>query len=105
MEVQSWMWRKHASKASGKEMLAITYYGGLSDTPITEYLPILHDGYAGNKAMQQLGIIARSAGVDHSQMLLPSPEVIASVLNTAKPPKVIEYKKEGKYFRVLRRSW
>lgn len=105
MEVQSWMWRKHASRSSGKEMLAITYYGGLSDTPITEYLPILHDGYAGNKAMQQLGIIARSAGVDHSQMLLPSPEVIASVLNTAKPPKVIEYKKEGKYFRVLRRSW
>ena len=44
LEVTSWTWRKHISKASGIEMLAVTYYGGLSDTPITEYLPIMHEG-------------------------------------------------------------
>ena len=58
LEVTSWNWRRHISKASGKEMLSCTYYGSLSDRPITEYLPVLHDGYAGDKAMRQLMTMA-----------------------------------------------
>jgi len=50
LEVSAWAWKEHTSKASGKQMLAVTYYGGLSDAPITEYLPILHEGYAGDRA-------------------------------------------------------
>ena len=42
-------------------MCRITYYGGLSDSPVNEYLTINHDGYAGQKAMQKLLMIAERA--------------------------------------------
>ena len=63
LDVTAWNWRIHTSRASGKMMLACTYYGSLSDKPITEYLPVLHDGYAGQRAMQQLFSMANSGAI------------------------------------------
>jgi DNA repair protein RadD len=37
MNVTEWQWRRHISRASGKEMLMVTYYGALSDKPVNEY--------------------------------------------------------------------
>jgi hypothetical protein len=31
-------------------------------------------------------------------------ELLAS-MNNATPPKLIEYRKDGKFFRVMKRSW
>jgi DNA repair protein RadD len=102
LEVTSWSWRKHLGRTSGKEMLAVTYYGGLSDPPVTEYLPVLHDGYAGQKAAQTFVTIARQAGVEkHAQGL---DEAVASMKGSC-PPTLVEYKKDGKFFRVIRREW
>jgi DNA repair protein RadD len=102
LEVTSWSWRKHLSRTSGKEMLAVTYYGGLSDPPVTEYLPVLHDGYAGQKAAQTFVTIARQAGVEkHAQGL---DEAVASMKGSC-PPSLVEYKKDGKFFRIIRREW
>jgi pyruvate/2-oxoglutarate dehydrogenase complex dihydrolipoamide acyltransferase (E2) component len=39
---------------SGKDMLTVTYYGCLSDKPVTEYLTVLHEGYAGRAAFTSL---------------------------------------------------
>lgn len=103
MEVTAWTWRKHTSRASGKDMLAVTYYGGLSDAPITEYLPVLHDGYAANKAMRLLLTMASSGGV--SLLNLEGLEAISSTMNTARAPSLIEFKKDGKFYRVIRREW
>ena len=107
MEVTSWAWRKHISRASGKEMLACTYYGGLSDRPITEYFPILHDGYAGQKAAHQLFSIAQSSGtykllkaIDNSDLVK-----IAHCLGNGLEPRKIVYKMEGKFHRVITRGW
>ena len=51
LEVSRWKWARHVAYSSGKEMLKVTYYGGLCDSKaITEYLPLLHGGYAGEKA-------------------------------------------------------
>lgn len=109
LEVTSWNWRRHVSRASGKEMLSCTYYGSLSDKPITEYLPVLHDGYAGQKAMRKLLTIANSSGahlaeaghMEGSEGL----EYIAAQMNRSRPPTSIEYRMDGKFHRILRRSY
>jgi DNA repair protein RadD len=102
LEVTSWSWRKHLGRTSGKEMLAVTYYGGLSDPPVTEYLPVLHDGYAGQKAAQTFVTIARQAGVETNAQGLD--EAVKSMAGS-RPPALVEYKKDGKFFRVIRREW
>ena len=109
MEVTTWNWRTHTSKASGKLMLAITYYGDLSDKPITEYLPVMHDGYAGQKAMQQLFTMANVSGADLSQASRMEGEegldYIGVQMSNSAPPRAIEYRKDGKFYRVIKRSW
>lgn len=109
LDVSSWIWRKHTSRASGKEMLAVTYYGGLSDRAITEYLPILHDGYAGQKAMQSLLTIAtaaRTRGIADAAMSgTDGLDRLAEHMTNSTHPASIKYKADGKFYRVLRRTW
>ena len=103
MSVRSWIWRKHTSKASGKQMLAVTYYGALSDAPVTEYIAVMHEGYAGQKAIQTLLTMARRsrANLQSADDL----EEAVKAMNSAKAPTVVEYRKEGKFFRVINREW
>lgn len=103
MGVTSWHWRKHVSKASGKEMLAVTYYGALSDKPITEYLPINHDGYAGQKALGLLVQMKTKSGAPNTTD--NSLDGIAQAMNEGTPPAKITYKRDGKFHRVLTREW
>jgi DNA repair protein RadD len=105
LEVTSWSWREHTSKASGIKMLAVSYYGGLSDAPITEYLPILHEGYAGQSAVQKLITIAERAQIVPGGLNVQTMIEMAQNLNNATPPKLIEYRKDGKFFKVTRRRW
>ena len=105
LEVSAWAWREHTSKASGKQMLAVTYYGSLSDAPITEYLPILHEGYAGQRAMSQLVSMANSASIVDGGLNVQTMIEMVQNLNNATPPKLIEFRKDGKFFRVMKRSW
>jgi DNA repair protein RadD len=104
IEVQEWKWRKHVSRTSGKDMLAVTYYGLLSDPPITEYLPVTHDGPAGQRAIAQLMRMARDSGVDSDQFA-ETLEEVAQTMNNGSPPRVIEFRRDGKFFRVLKREW
>jgi DNA repair protein RadD len=103
MDIGSWNWRKHISKSSGKEMLAVTYYGGLSDPSVTEYFPVSHDGYAGQKAITQVVKIAKNCAASFNGA--DSLEAWADCLNDGKPPIEISYRRDGKYYRVLRRDW
>jgi DNA repair protein RadD len=109
LEITTWNWRIHTSKASGKLMLSCTYYGNLSDKPITEYLPVLHDGYAGQRAMQQLFTMAASSGADLAKSsTLQGDEALDYMsvqMSNSAPPKAIEYRKDGKFFRVIKRNW
>ena len=103
VRVTAWHWRPHISRASGKEMLSITYYAGMADPPITEYLPILHEGYAGMKAMDQVISMAKLSGVVLGQDI--SLDTLAAKFSRSTPPQQIEVKRDGRYFRVLRRQW
>lgn len=104
LEVSAWTWRKHISRASGKEMLAVSYYGGLSDAPVTEYLAVTHDGYAGEKSRRLLADIAHKASVTLDYAAADLHEM-ANQMTEGCPPNEIEFKKEGKFFTVLKRSW
>jgi DNA repair protein RadD len=104
MEVTDWRWRKHISRASGKEMLAVSYYGGISDPAIVEYFPVTHDGYAGQKAAQTIFALS-SASKAKISLIETDLDAMSMALNTGAPPKTIEYKRDGKFFRVMKRKW
>jgi len=106
MPVTGWNWRIHTSRTSGKEMLAVTYYGGLSDSPITEYFPVTHEGYAGQKAVTQIAHIAMQGGMVAGGLATQSLEVMVHNLSHhTNCPRLIEYRKDGKFFRVTKRTW
>lgn len=109
MKVSYWKWRRHVSRASGKEMLAVTYYGSLSDKPITEYLPVLHDGYVGSKAIQKVYDMAAASGADLSDAGVvygsDALDYLMLQMNISHPPKTIKHKTEGRFHRVTERRW
>ncbi len=107
MAITDWHWRKHVSRASGNEMIALTYYGGLTDPPITEYLPVLNQGYAGNKAMQLLHDIAQRSNATLSGINGTAEPLtyLVKQMNDSNPPNMIEYKRDGKFYRVVKRLW
>ena len=104
MIITDWRWREHISRASGKQMIAVDYYGGISDPVITEYFTILHEGYAGSAATQRLATIASQCGAI-SAMQHSALGDICAVMQTGRKPDQISYKKDGKYYRVLRREF
>ena len=103
MDVTGWKWREHISAISGKTTLAVSYYGRLSDPAVTEYFPILHEGYAGQKAMRQVYEIAVHAKI--IGMEVNNLSSLAAQLSKGDYPKLISYKKDGKFYRVNNREW
>lgn len=103
MQVREWQWRSHISASSGKEMVKVSYYGGLSDPIITEYLPLLHGGFAAQNALAILAHISNQNGVEIPDT--PDIQTLCDVMQNGLPPKVINYKKDGKFYRVIKRLW
>ena len=103
-KLRGWVWRRHISKASGKEMVKVSYYGeNLSDQAVTEYLPVLHDGYARDKAWSLLTQIAERSGAYLGA--IHDLDDLCVEMNGSKPPQRIEFVKSGKFFEVKRRIW
>ena len=92
-------------------MLRVTYYGAkLSDPNVDEYLPVCNMGYAGEKAIRTLAAMAHSSGAHMPDKTIQADdygwmESVANAMRNAIPPSVIEYKMDGKFFRVIRRDW
>lgn len=103
MDVTEWAWRKQFSTVSGKPMIVIKYYSKVLSNPIvTEHLCVAHDGYAGDKAR---GLLAKIANSANAPTLPSSIEGVIDVMNFAPCPTSIKYKRDGKFFRVIDRSW
>jgi DNA repair protein RadD len=107
LEVASWRWHVSRGAKSGKEQITVTYYGkALSDPPVTEYLCIMHDGYAGQRAWQTLTSIAQRVGpLPAGALLSEDPVAITDAMNAAIPPAWIQHAREGKFERVTKRHW
>lgn len=101
MDVKHWTWRVQVSRQSGKEMLVVSYYGNLSDPVVREYLTVLHDGIAGAKARSTVTQYLLRCNVTPAGTLVET----ASRMNAARPPASIEYKTEGQFHRILKRSY
>jgi len=103
MDVTGWRWDDYVSRGSGKNMLRVTYYGNMSDTPITEYLPVTHEGRGGDMGRHRLMKMAMDAGVSivGNEMLIE----IACNMTKGKCPSKIKYKKNGKFYEVTRRIY
>ena len=102
MQCRAWSWRVHQSKTSGRDMLMVTYYGALTDPPVREYLTVNHDGAVGMRAWGQL---AQMAAQSKAAVLPNDLDGIVLAMNAARRPDSIEYRKDGKFFRVMRRDW
>lgn len=109
MRVREWLWYVKRSKAKQINMLCVDYYNAeLTGDKVTEYITILHDGYARYKAeITMRGIIegcgadiSLVSGIDEDYL-----EQIAEVLNNADAPETVTIKKDGRYYRVLDRHW
>jgi hypothetical protein len=102
MVIKEWQWLPHTARASGKQMIIIRYKGpGVIDY-ITEPLAMNHEGIAGRIALKTLGKIVTDAGIETESMEFD----IASIcehMNKATPPKIIKYRRSGKYFNVKER--
>lgn len=109
MNVNRWDWNEHTSQQSGKSMLRVTYYGEMFDPPVSEYLTVLHGGQPGHKAQIQLAQMMRSAGIewDDPNLTLTPDELpmIADGMNQGRPPTTLQYRRDGKFHRVLSRQW
>ena len=106
MSVGSWTWREHVSKSSGKEMLRVTYYPeSLTGQSVNEYLCVRHEGYAGMKALSLLATIANGSGCFSEMGGDMSLTEAASILQNSPAPTRIIYKRDGKFFRVVHRTW
>lgn len=102
LAVTGWMWRKHTSRTSGKDMLQVRYYGSLADPVVTEYLPVMHEGYGGDKARREFAQVASQCGITSMPEGLDG---AARVMTAARPPTTVRYRREGKFFRVMERVW
>lgn len=107
INVSDWKWSKHVSKTSGKDVLKLTYYGGLSDTPINEYFPVAHGGQAQNLAFKKLTDIFENAGVSFNVAFKSDDieEMIRYLNLVSKKPSIIKYVRDGKWFKVKDRVW
>ena len=102
MAIHTWSWFKHTAQ-SGKDMLKIKYYAdNIGMEIVTEYLPVTHDGFAGDRAR---GMLAKIANDAQAESLSDNLEEVAESMNKARSPSLIKYKKNGKFFEVLSREW
>ena len=89
-------------------MLCVEYYPReLAADTITEYITLLHDGFARVRAQRILTSIMTAAGlsiptVEYAEEDL---ENTAEAMNNARPPIEIDVKKEGHYDRIIKRRW
>lgn len=109
MNVSGWNWYVKRSRAKQINMLCVDYYNAvLTGDKVTEYITILHDGYARYKAEITMRAIIEGCGADISLVSGIDEnylEQIAEVLNHAGAPETVTIKKDGRYYRVLARHW
>lgn len=105
MQCTRWHWDVRASKGNGTIMLVCRYYGGLSDPIVTEYLCVMHGGYAGTKAHMLLLSMAKRSGAEIGDFDSGSLGSVAEAMESSTHPVTLSYKKDGKFYKVIDRLW
>lgn len=98
LELSAWEWSTHLSKKENRLCFKIKYFGALSDPVITQYLCVLHDGFAGARAMRELTKLAESTSVNLKDY--DGLHEVCLAMNEKQPPQLIKYQKNGKFYEV-----
>lgn len=106
MELTGWSWRSQISKKTEIEMLVVTYYGALSDKPVTEYLTVAHPGRAGMRARQTLfELTSDSMEAKKAIQTAVCLSDVCHIMDQLPPPDSIKYAKNGKFFDIKARIY
>jgi hypothetical protein len=81
-------------------MIAVDYYGALSDPVVTDYYPLSHEGYAGTAAARRLAGIASLAGATDAMQHDDMGDICAA-MQRGRKPVYVQYRKDGKFYRIL----
>ncbi len=115
--VRAWRWSVRTSRAKGIKMLCVEYYPReLAADTITEYITLLHDGFARVRALKILASILEKCDLDVGDDVVRVAENLAEldehrlewladVMTDRDPPIEIDVKKEGHYDRIIARRW
>ena len=98
LELSAWEWSTHLSKKENRLCFKIKYFGALSDPVITQYLCVLHDGFAGARAMRELTKLAESTSVNLKDY--DGLHEVCLAMNEKQHPQLIKYQKNGKFYEV-----
>lgn len=106
MKVRSWKWYVHSTK-SGKQIARVVYYGALSDPPVTEYLCLGYEGFAGIKALAALQRMSEKSGAKLGDIPDVEQDIdfVCQRMTVSKHPRRIKYKKQKSYYTVIERDW
>ncbi len=103
-DVSGWNWVVHTGKGSGIQMLRVDYETAeLTEPNVSEYFTIKHEGKGGEYAWKKLFQVASKSGV-HIRTDFEIQE-LADRMNAGQAPSSIEYARDGKFFRVLKRDF
>jgi hypothetical protein len=88
-------------------MLTVTYYGCLSDRPVTEYLTVMHEGYAGRAAWGKVAAMGNQVAAHLPEGLLADGDLdaVCAAFNKAPHPSEIQHTTDGKFHTITRRTW
>lgn len=104
MTVTGWRWA-HYVNANGNEVLKCTYYPDtLTGKPVHEFFTLTGNGWAVQKAMQNLAVLHLQATGETLQQFADPAEMLFA-LNGIKPPTEIKYTMDGKFSKVEERKW
>lgn len=106
MKVRSWKWYVHSTK-SNKQIARVVYYGALSDPPVTEYLCLGYEGFAGIKALAALQRMSEKSGAKLGDIPDVEKDIdfVCQRMTVSKHPRRIKYKKQKSYYTVIERDW
>lgn len=102
--VEKWSFHSYMT-VKEVECLLVKYFIKGKKSPITEYLLVYHPGWVGQDANRTLKRMAvKTIGMPALASCMTITEV-AKAMNKSKSPSIIEYKKDGKYPKILDRRW
>ena len=118
LELRGWLWSVAHSAKNGLPMIRVDYSPRdlACSVKVSDYLCLMHDGYARQKAQKTLHAMLRASGIFEKYPDAERAEItftgedelkdLARMMNIeAKAPARIHYLRDGKYYRIIEREW
>ena len=102
MEAVAWDWMVKLSKKDGTPMAMVRYYDAFMGS-VNEFFFVCHNNRMRTYWQDRFAQVAQMAGVSLDGVT--GITAYTKRMNTGKPPNVVKYQKDGRYFKVIDRVW